>query len=223
MNWIEALKAWNAKKGGKYTVPKKGSKGHAQVLKLMKGGKILSGATAPITYKKKGGALNRDYAIKVGTKLLQQKGVQPTEETAIAEAERDMDEKFKKASQRGLEKEKTRPKRKYVKRVGRKILGGSLKAKEPVVIDGIMQYTEKKDRMKGGNFFSNFLDNGQTAAFKKYAKQYGISPAQMKGGSMKKELQVIAGKPQYINVRGGGGFRLGESEPKLYGLKMFGQ
>jgi len=35
MNWIEALKAWNAKHGGKYTIPRKGTKEHAEVVHLM--------------------------------------------------------------------------------------------------------------------------------------------------------------------------------------------
>lgn len=35
MSWIEALKAWNAKKGGKYTIPKKGTKGYKEVKKMM--------------------------------------------------------------------------------------------------------------------------------------------------------------------------------------------
>lgn len=35
MNWIQALKAWNAKHGGKYTIPRKGTKEHAEVVRLM--------------------------------------------------------------------------------------------------------------------------------------------------------------------------------------------
>lgn len=37
MKWIDALKAYNAKKGG-WCVPKKGTPEHAEVLKIMKGG-----------------------------------------------------------------------------------------------------------------------------------------------------------------------------------------
>ncbi len=36
MSWIEALKSWNKKKGGKYTIPRKGTKEHAEVKALMK-------------------------------------------------------------------------------------------------------------------------------------------------------------------------------------------
>jgi hypothetical protein len=35
MNWIEALVAWNKKHGGKYTIPRKGTKEHAEVLAMM--------------------------------------------------------------------------------------------------------------------------------------------------------------------------------------------
>lgn len=34
--WMDALKAWNAKKKGKWVIPKKGSKEHAEVMKMMK-------------------------------------------------------------------------------------------------------------------------------------------------------------------------------------------
>ena len=33
--WIEALKQWNAKKGGKYVIPKKGTKEHDEVKAMM--------------------------------------------------------------------------------------------------------------------------------------------------------------------------------------------
>ena len=36
MSWLEALKAWNKKQGGKYKIPKKGSIGYKQVKDLMK-------------------------------------------------------------------------------------------------------------------------------------------------------------------------------------------
>lgn len=36
MSWIEALKSWNKKKGGKYTIPKKGTKEYNEVKALMK-------------------------------------------------------------------------------------------------------------------------------------------------------------------------------------------
>lgn len=35
--WIEALKAWNAKKGGKYMIPKKGTAEYDEVRALMGG------------------------------------------------------------------------------------------------------------------------------------------------------------------------------------------
>jgi len=38
MTWVEALKAWNAKHGGKYTIPRKGTKEHAEVMAIMHGG-----------------------------------------------------------------------------------------------------------------------------------------------------------------------------------------
>jgi len=36
MSWIQALKAWNKKKGGKYEIPKKGSSGYNEVKAMMK-------------------------------------------------------------------------------------------------------------------------------------------------------------------------------------------
>jgi len=36
MSWVQALKAWNKKKGGKYTIPKKGTKQYMEVKKMMK-------------------------------------------------------------------------------------------------------------------------------------------------------------------------------------------
>ncbi len=36
MSWIQALKAWNKKQGGKYTIPKKGSKEYNEVKAMMK-------------------------------------------------------------------------------------------------------------------------------------------------------------------------------------------
>ena len=36
MKWIEALKAWNKKQGGKYTIPRKGTQGHKEVKAMMK-------------------------------------------------------------------------------------------------------------------------------------------------------------------------------------------
>ena len=36
MSWMEALKAWNKKKGGKYSIPKKGSKDYNEVKAMMK-------------------------------------------------------------------------------------------------------------------------------------------------------------------------------------------
>ncbi len=35
-NWFNALKEWNKKKGGKYVIPKKGSKEYNEVKALMK-------------------------------------------------------------------------------------------------------------------------------------------------------------------------------------------
>jgi hypothetical protein len=34
--WFEALKEWNKKKGGKYVIPKKGSKEYNEIKALMK-------------------------------------------------------------------------------------------------------------------------------------------------------------------------------------------
>lgn len=39
MRWVDALKEWNAKKGGAYVVPRKGTKEHAEVKALMGGAK----------------------------------------------------------------------------------------------------------------------------------------------------------------------------------------
>ena len=36
MIWMEALKAWNKKKGGKYSIPKKGTKEYNEVKDMMK-------------------------------------------------------------------------------------------------------------------------------------------------------------------------------------------
>ena len=36
MTWMEALKAWNKKKGGKYSIPKKGTKEYNEVKEMMK-------------------------------------------------------------------------------------------------------------------------------------------------------------------------------------------
>ena len=36
MSWMEALKAWNKKQGGKYQIPKKGSSGYNEVKAMMK-------------------------------------------------------------------------------------------------------------------------------------------------------------------------------------------
>tara|TARA_R100000697_G_scaffold3191_1_gene7107 strand:+ start:3179 stop:3292 length:114 start_codon:yes stop_codon:yes gene_type:complete len=36
MSWMEALKAWNKKKGGKYKIPKKGSKEYNEIKDMMK-------------------------------------------------------------------------------------------------------------------------------------------------------------------------------------------
>jgi len=35
LTWIEALKKYNEKKGGKYVIPKKGTKEHAEVKAMM--------------------------------------------------------------------------------------------------------------------------------------------------------------------------------------------
>ena len=34
MTWLNALKVWNAKKGGKYVIPKKGTEEYNQVKKI---------------------------------------------------------------------------------------------------------------------------------------------------------------------------------------------
>lgn len=36
MNWIQALKMWNQKKGGKYMIPKKGTREYNEVKAIMK-------------------------------------------------------------------------------------------------------------------------------------------------------------------------------------------
>ena len=36
MSWMEALKAWNKKQGGKYSIPKKGSKDYNEIKAMMK-------------------------------------------------------------------------------------------------------------------------------------------------------------------------------------------
>ena len=45
-SWLIALKAWNAKKGGKYTIPKKGSPEYNEVRELMSKGAGISASTA---------------------------------------------------------------------------------------------------------------------------------------------------------------------------------
>lgn len=37
MKWIDALKAWNEEKGGKWTIPRKGTSEHKEVMELMGG------------------------------------------------------------------------------------------------------------------------------------------------------------------------------------------
>ena len=36
MSWMEALKSWNKKKGGKYMIPKKGSKEYNEIKEMKK-------------------------------------------------------------------------------------------------------------------------------------------------------------------------------------------
>lgn len=66
--WIEALKIWNGKRGGKkYMIPRKGTEEHAQVMSIMKGqqngkGIVQLGRKAPAKApkkepKKKGGEI----------------------------------------------------------------------------------------------------------------------------------------------------------------------
>lgn len=43
MKWLEALRRWNASRGGRYTIPRKGSPEHAEVCELMEGGSRSSG------------------------------------------------------------------------------------------------------------------------------------------------------------------------------------
>ena len=44
MKWLEALKVWNEKKGGKWDIPKKGTKQHSEVKALMRKKKQQGGA-----------------------------------------------------------------------------------------------------------------------------------------------------------------------------------
>ena len=281
MNWIEALKKWNEKKGGKYVIPKKGTKQHAQVMKLMKGGailkgdlKILKGATMPKDYKKTktaklekrllyGGNLENDEASgmiyksgfnprdfetwgsaeawlkdngatqKVMTEFYKrlvgelQEEYSPKEwrnmgmRSNVYDVEKltkipitpDSIEKDERGDNSWLQGKATDKKEQNAQNGVSKNLkkkcdkfkplcekcqalkekGGSIKSKDEVVIIGNPQYTEKGERMKGGR--------------------------------MKKELQVIAGLPQVATVSGGSmkNYRLGSSDPKLYGLRMYGQ
>ena len=55
--WIEALKIWNGKRGGKYMIPRKNTEEHAQVMSIMKGqqngkGLVQLGLKAPKKGKK---------------------------------------------------------------------------------------------------------------------------------------------------------------------------
>lgn len=52
MKWIEALKKWNAARGGRYTVPRKGTPEHAEVRELM-GGNAKSSGYVKLMYAKK--------------------------------------------------------------------------------------------------------------------------------------------------------------------------
>lgn len=55
MRWVDALKIWNAEKGGAWCVPKKGSAEHAEVMKIIASKKLKSEAkpeTAPPMAKK---------------------------------------------------------------------------------------------------------------------------------------------------------------------------
>jgi hypothetical protein len=46
MKWVEALKVWNAAKGGSWCVPRKGSEDHAAVMKIMGGAKKIEAPAA---------------------------------------------------------------------------------------------------------------------------------------------------------------------------------
>lgn len=46
--WIQALKIWNQQKGGKYIVPKKGTKEHAEVKAIMDKGLREGGFIGPL-------------------------------------------------------------------------------------------------------------------------------------------------------------------------------
>lgn len=50
--WMDALKEWNAKKGGKWSIPKKGSAEYDAVKKLMKHEKKESPAMEKKEHKK---------------------------------------------------------------------------------------------------------------------------------------------------------------------------
>ena len=61
MNWIEALKQWNASRGGRYTIPKKGSPEHAEVKELMQGSGKASGYVKLLYAKNVLGRKLEDY------------------------------------------------------------------------------------------------------------------------------------------------------------------
>ena len=56
MNWLEALKVWNARRGGKYTIPKKGTPEYEEVRSIMSGASTStenSASTVPVAKKPK--------------------------------------------------------------------------------------------------------------------------------------------------------------------------
>tara|TARA_R100001015_G_C4566967_1_gene125724 strand:+ start:217 stop:402 length:186 start_codon:yes stop_codon:yes gene_type:complete len=61
MNWIQALKAWNKKKGGKYTIPKKGTDDYMEVKKMMEGGGKMTTMPVKDDMKMKGMKKRKSY------------------------------------------------------------------------------------------------------------------------------------------------------------------
>jgi hypothetical protein len=53
MNWLEALKKWNAGRDGAYTVPRKGTPEHAEVKEMMEGGSKRPGGYVKLLWAKK--------------------------------------------------------------------------------------------------------------------------------------------------------------------------
>ena len=62
MKWVEALKIWNAQKGGAWCVPRKGSAEHAQVMKILRGEKLKASEASAVGMSGGGSSMDAEKA-----------------------------------------------------------------------------------------------------------------------------------------------------------------